>query len=235
LRLPLEGRHGEVECRACHTTAGTATKELGSAKVVLTWADVACERCHVDPHRGKWASAAGGCRSCHTLRSFHEATVDVAMHARFPYPLEGAHRALPCVACHLELNHKPALATLLSAAVQVPPLPFDQKRSACRDCHKNPHGAAFEGASAKNCTACHDERTFVPAVRFDHNRDASFSLKGAHANVPCRRCHPTATDQDGRSLVVYRPLDASCRSCHEGSAKKSGPSFKSPLIRGGTR
>ena len=233
LRLPLEGRHKDVECRACHSAAAVATKELGSARVQLVWPDAACERCHIDPHDGRWANVTEGCRSCHNLRSFHEASVDVAMHATFSYPLEGAHRALPCVACHQELNHKPARSTLVSAAAGIPKLPFDQKRSACRDCHRNPHGAAFEGPSAKNCTACHDAETFVPAVRFNHDRDARFSLKGAHANVPCRRCHPTATGQDGKTFVVYRPLDTSCRSCHAGPS--TGASFKTSLIGGGAQ
>jgi len=232
LALPLEGRHKDVECRACHIALALASKEIGTAKVQLTWPDAACERCHVDPHEGRWANVPGSCQSCHTLQSFHQANVDVAMHATFSYPLQGSHRTLPCVSCHPELNHKAAQSTLLGAAKNVPKLLFDQKRSACRDCHKNPHGAAFEGPSAKNCTACHSEETFAPAVRFDHDRDARFSLKGAHAKVPCGLCHPTATAQDGKTFVVYRPLDTSCRSCHEGASLKSaGP----PLRGGGTR
>jgi class III cytochrome C family protein len=226
LRLPLEGRHAEIECRACHTTAATASADLGSAKVRLTWPDAACERCHVDAHRGRWSKIAGGCRSCHDLRSFHHATVDVAMHAGFSYSLEGAHRALPCVACHAELKHDPAKSTLVSAPAGVPALLFDQKRNGCRDCHRNPHGAAFEGPSAKECTRCHDANVFVPAVRFNHDRDSQFPLKGAHAKVPCARCHPTATGQDGKQFVVYRPLDTSCRSCHEGSSLKSQASLE---------
>ena len=233
LRFPLEGRHKDVECRACHPVAAAMTQELGSAKVQLAWPDAACERCHVDPHQGRWANLAGGCRSCHNLQSFHNAGVDVAMHAKFSYPLEGAHRALPCVACHPELNHKPARSTLVSAAGGVPKLLFDQKRSACRDCHRNPHGNAFEGAAAKNCTACHDSERFVPAVRFNHDRDARFSLQGAHAKVPCRRCHPTATGQDGKTFVVYRPLDTSCQSCHAGSS--TGGSSRTSPKGGGAR
>lgn len=233
LRLPLEGAHEKTECRACHVVAKTATQELGSAKVQLAWTEVACERCHVDPHKGRWATATGGCRSCHDLNSFHRAGVDVAAHDKFSYPLKGAHRALPCVACHAELGHDPARSTLVSGPVGVPALPFDQKRSACRDCHRNPHGASFEDPGAKDCAGCHDEQTFVPATRFNHDRDSRFPLKGAHAKVACRSCHPIATGSDGKTFVMYRPLDTACRSCHAGSTMKASLDSKARGSRSG--
>jgi hypothetical protein len=57
--------------------------------------------------------------------------------------------------------------------------------------------------------------TFRPATRFDHDHDATFSLKGAHAGVPCNQCHPTSRDANGKSVVIYRPVSGKCEACHK--------------------
>jgi len=56
---------------------------------------------------------------------------------------------------------------------------------------------------------------FRPARRFDHNRDAAFSLKGAHANVPCARCHRSVAGPSGKPVVIYRPVPTACEACHK--------------------
>lgn len=223
LAFPLEGAHAGVACRNCHGPVRPglpplpAAKVTGPAKVMLALPETACRDCHADPHGNRYpaGSPLGDCRTCHSTTSFHRSLVDVSLHARFSYPLEGAHRAAPCVLCHKELDHPPAGSTLIGAPRGLPKLPFSGNRSRCRDCHRNPHGNQFtEGKGAKDCESCHDTTTFRPAVRFDHDRDARFPLAGAHERVPCARCHPTGSDASGRPRVLYKPLASACQSCH---------------------
>ncbi len=230
LRVPLDGRHGTIACAACHAAVRPglprltmSRASLGTAHVVLRVPETACADCHVDPHAGRYAAGGafpmpGGCRLCHDTRRFRPSTVDVAMHARFSFALVGAHRAVACVACHAEMRAPEAASTLVLAPRGVASLPFTHTRSTtCRSCHEgdSPHGAQF--ASRKDggaCESCHGTDSFAPASRFDHDRDASFPLAGAHANVPCAACHRTETTGAGKARVVYRPLSGRCESCH---------------------
>jgi hypothetical protein len=61
---------------------------------------------------------------------------------------------------------------------------------------------------------------FRPADRFDHDRDARFSLKGAHATVTCARCHFTRRSAAGKPVVVYRPVSTKCESCHSEAIRR---------------
>jgi hypothetical protein len=189
--------------------------------VLLALGKTACRDCHVDAHAKKTAGTGDAlsraCTACHTSDSFHRTTVDVEAHAAYTFPLEGAHRAVPCILCHTELNHAPAARTLVGDPRGVPDLPFSQRRTRCRDCHETPHGNQFTRKDGESpCSACHDQVAFRPASRFDHDRDAAFALAGAHVKVPCRSCHPRGTDSQGRPQTLYRPLSGTCQSCHGG-------------------
>ena len=61
---------------------------------------------------------------------------------------------------------------------------------------QTPHGDQFDARKDRGrCDACHTVEAFAPAGQFDHDRDASFSLKGAHEGVPCNQCHPTDLEE----------------------------------------
>ncbi len=246
LRLPLAGRHAEVECAACHGPQRTGLPALpgpevtGKARVLLALDAVACRDCHRDPHRGRLSPAAGveasaggagapadsaGCGSCHGADRFRPSRVGVEAHRRYAFPLEGAHQAVPCVACHRELEHGPVGSTLIAASSPMPSIPFDQHRSACRDCHDDPHGAQFAASDAgreRGCRDCHGQDAFRPATRFDHVRDAGFSLEGAHARVACAGCHLSETFPDGVDRVRYRATPRACESCHRDPDGRGG-------------
>lgn len=227
-RLPLEGRHAEVPCRACHggdrpsLPPPAPRASLGTAGVSVTLASAACGSCHVDPHAGRYAppagamATAGDCGACHTAVAFRPSRVDAAWHARFTFALEGAHRAVSCSGCHEELRSAPATATLLGAArgvARFPAAPGPARR--CVACHDNPHGAQFAGRRGGDaCETCHGVVAFAPAPGFDHDRQSAFPLAGAHATVPCASCHPSAV-VDGRAMSVYRPISTRCESCHD--------------------
>ena len=224
-------------CVACHAAsrpglpAPPPTATLGTARVLIRVPEIACASCHFDPHAGRYSAGGAlavgeGCGGCHNAHGFRPTTMSVAMHARFAYRLEGAHRATPCVACHSEMKPAtPPPSTLLLSAKGVASLPYTTRRAAtCRGCHENPHGTQFTTRKDQGaCEDCHDVAAFSPASKFDHDRDASFALKGAHAKVACSGCHkptPGAPSAARGTLVVYRPLSGKCESCHTGGTPK---------------
>ncbi len=226
LRLPLEGRHAEIECAACHGPSRKGLpplpgiQVLGKAGVAIKLKETECVSCHIDPHDGRFAAKGArpypnGCPACHGVRSFRPSTIDVAAHRRYAFPLEGAHRAVACFTCHEEMKHPKTTSSLVMVAWQGPRLLFAAARGGCQGCHENPHGTQFAGKKDRGaCESCHGVDAFRPAARFDHDRDAAFSLKGAHATVPCNRCHPSTLGPGGKPLVIYRPVSGKCENCH---------------------
>jgi hypothetical protein len=146
------------------------------------------------------------------VEAFRPASYDVERHARSRFPLEGAHLATPCVQCHKELRGNGSRPTLLRAAATAP-LPFQIEKRACADCHENPHGAQFRDRKG-GCESCHGLDSFRPASRFDHDKDAAFRLRGAHAGVACERCHKAARDRAGKRVVAYKGVSTRCEDCH---------------------
>ena len=230
-RFPLEGAHERARCEDCHTRAAAGSPEatlLGRARVRMRPASARCEDCHLDPHAGRFASNgerrhAGGCLGCHSRAAFRPSTYDGPAHADSRFPLEGAHRAVPCQRCHVELEHARAAATPRSG----PPteLRFAMRERTCADCHEDPHGGQFRARADRGaCDACHDAQAFAPARHFDHDRDARFRLQGAHARTPCSACHrPGPAGASGSRVVVYRSTPTRCESCHtSGSAPERG-------------
>lgn len=223
LRLRLEGRHAEIECSACHgpNRKGLAplpgVQVLGKAAVALRLTETACTACHVDPHAGRFPR----CADCHGLRSFRPSTVDIAAHRRYKFPLEQAHAAVPCLACHGEMKHPAASSSLLLARWSFAELAFAAPKRGCEGCHESPHGSQFaKRADRGACESCHGSDVFQPATRFDHDRDATFSLKGAHAHVACTRCHVSSPGPLGTPIVIYRPVSGKCEACHGESVRR---------------
>jgi hypothetical protein len=216
---PLEGRHASTRCDACHRALppGPEGDAWGTSRTLLAPPHGSCEDCHVDPHRGAFRSAAArvraeACTACHGLEGFRPSRFDVAAHARTRFPLEGAHRATPCQACHAELASRSPGA---NGSRRDRPLAFTLAKRACADCHRNPHGDQFATRRAGSaCETCHGLDAFAPASRFDHGRDTGFELDGAHARTPCAGCHRTERLAGGATRVVYHPTPSRCESCH---------------------
>ncbi|MDX2262174.1 MAG: hypothetical protein SFU84_10815 [Gemmatimonadales bacterium] len=227
--LPLEGRHATMACVDCHGARRTglpalpATASLGTAAVLFHLSETRCVACHADPHvipgQPRTSDSTATCADCHTAASFRPATVTVASHARYRLPLEGAHRAVPCRDCHTGLPASSPLpvrgATLVAAGKPMARVALGvPKGASCASCHEGPHGTQFATrADSGRCDACHSSDRFVGTLRFDHERQSSFSLKGAHATVACVACHRVES-LNGKAQVRYRPLATSCESCH---------------------
>jgi hypothetical protein len=210
-RYPLLGLHQGVTCSKCH--AETAFRKVGSGEVVTTakfrYESLACTECHEDPHRGttdQWL-AQGGCATCHSEAGWK---VPVFDHATTKFALEGAHVPLACNACHgLEPGAEDERRLLLTGT------PSD-----CAGCHQEPHGGQFASREG-GCAACHSS-TAWNVLFFDHNRDSSYRLEGAHAAAPCSSCHlpDPGTRQAAdptKPVVRYVPLPTRCEACHAGS------------------
>lgn len=115
-RFALTGAHEAVPCNACHAGADS------TRSTVFRISRTDCIGCHAknDPHAGQFAGRP--CESCHATTSFTIAAFD---HTRTRWPLDGAHRSVPCASCH---------------QLETPPgkRPFRRYRplgTQCRDCH----------------------------------------------------------------------------------------------------
>jgi hypothetical protein len=226
LRLTLTGKHAAIACAACHSAQRAGLPpiakgvSLGKAAVLLRPAESTCGDCHLDPHEGRFApqgerAKPDGCVACHDTKAFRPSTVTVEAHHGYSFDLAGAHRAVPCAACHPDMkNRASARSSLVGSGVKFGSLRLASGTN-CTTCHQSPHGEQFAARKdGGRCESCHDLDGFAPATRFDHNRDAAFSLKGAHQGVPCAKCHTTTTGANGQTLVLYRPVSSKCESCH---------------------
>ena len=129
---PLRGAHVRVACGKCHTPAASGRparfKGLGTT--------CGASGCHADPHGGQFASRprGGACASCHTDAAW--ATLVFNHLTDSDFPLDGAHRRLPCADCHRPEGTPPM--------VRYYPLPHR-----CEDCHAvAPPGAGGPGGEA---------------------------------------------------------------------------------------
>jgi Zn finger protein HypA/HybF involved in hydrogenase expression len=185
-RFPLSGAHLTADCEDCH-----APSPQGHFTFVNRSSD--CVACHLGEYQAAQQPnhpALGfptDCIQCHTSVAWPQARFN---HEGTTFPLTGAHRAVPCPACHSDGVYR-------------------GKSSACVSCHQTeyagttnpPHGAA---QFPTECTACHSTAAWTPAT-FDHGATA-FPLTGAHRTVTCSACHA-----DG----VYGGKSTDCVSCHQ--------------------
>ncbi len=186
----LEGRHRDVVCDRCH---GLVTEKVGATPyrqyAGLPAGD--CNACHKDPHAG---ALGGPCAKCHVTTGWRQNVAGTFDHERTRYPLRGKHAAVDCAGCHGGERRKPGFA-------------------ACRDCHRDAHGAAtLQRPRLLACEDCHTVEGYRPA-RFGLSRhdSTSFPLRGAHVAVACDACHkPRAVD----GPADLAPAHAGCVDCH---------------------
>jgi hypothetical protein len=186
-RFPLNGSHRAVDCRKCHEDNRTRALTFRSSSL-------RCESCHKDIHQGIFTALMKekSCGACHTSDSWKQTVFD---HASTKFPLVGKHADLPCMRCH---NEAPRFAALPAA---------------CESCHKDMHQGQFMAVGRTDCGRCHMPEGWKSLV-FDHGTQSSFPLTGAHIKARCSRCHPQERS-DTTVFVRYKPLSATCESCHK--------------------
>ncbi len=202
-RYPLNGSHLAIPCIACHTEITSPDGSYSRFK----FSDLTCHGCHTDAHHGQlnhWIEK-NGCEYCHTTATWHRTSFD---HRLARFPLEGKHREILCLECHTVVSDSTGKST-----VWMKPLVMD-----CAGCHQDIHNGQFiretQGETAARCERCH-----VPVnwreLKFEHNRDASFVLDGAHEKLACRQCHKPTRNRAGSEYIAYRPLGRTCADCHD--------------------
>ncbi len=224
----LTGKHATTACADCHAadraTSVARTADLGTAKFFFHPTHGRCVECHRDPHEGRFAPGGerarkDDCVACHDTNRFRPSSVDPDAHKAARFALEGAHRTVPCFACHKELD------ATVAASAKTRTLAFRIDARACKDCHQSPHGTQFDRRKDGGaCDSCHGLDRFVPASRFDHGKVKSFPLDGAHKKVACARCHPKVTPTGGKPMTLFKPVPSRCEDCHAGDGALKGRS-----------
>jgi len=197
----LEGKHTVVDCKKCHKT-GKLTDPVKFAS---------CTSCHEDYHKGEFKknNVTPDCKTCHSLKDgFDTSLFDFEKHKLTKFPLEGAHLATPCFACHVDekTNH----------------WRFKDKGSSCTECHDDIHKEYITSTyyPKSNCNICHVNDTWN-SVTFDHKK-TKWALKGKHLEIDCKECHITSNDKNS-FIQKFKGLDSNCTNCHE---SKHGNQFE---------
>ncbi len=227
--FPLRGAHADAACESCHLSSDRAPLP---ARVALVRANFVrplsrermlfgrCDACHADVHASQLpvaqTASVQDCQACHTEVKFTPTTFTIAAHDSTRFPLDGAHAATPCSACH------PLLSGAARGSGQVQ---FRHADLACVSCHADPHGGQFAGrhvpgtrpaaatetASRAACTPCHVTAAW-DAVAFDHD-STRYPLRGAHRTLACGKCHTAPAP--GRPIrFAGLPLTCNGAGCH---------------------
>lgn len=186
--FPLVGQHIEVDCKQCHEERFTTAIDFS-----------ACKNCHDDYHEGEFADngVSPDCDQCHSVeRKFDFTSFGFEQHEQTEFPLQGAHLATPCFACHISEDR----------------WSFRDVGSNCFDCHENVHGSEFEVNGTTDCARCHVTDNWIPS-KFDHST-TKFPLEGRHAEVECTACHKSE-ERNGEIVVVYKIESFECIDCHK--------------------
>jgi hypothetical protein len=196
------GRYG-AKCDTCHQPEKWKTIRFDHSRQTKfplrgKHASVSCDGCHKgDLYRDKLATT---CISCHKKDDAHKGQLGpncqqchnenawrlkVAFdHDLTRFPLLGKHAIVPCEECHKSTSFKDA------------PM-------ACSSCHRDEH---HQGTLGSNCALCHTPNDWK-RWRFDHDKQTSFPLTGAHAGLICSACHHEKN-------VTKISLPGSCYGCH---------------------
>jgi hypothetical protein len=202
--FPIEQAHLKASCEDCH---GARTPSGGLRQLAIADAlTKGCVVCHTDddPHRGQFAEQA--CKSCHTEAAWKPSTYDEVRHQRSRLPLQGAHKAVPCAACHV---------------TDVPPAPLAQRfhwegrTMRCDACHttsatiatKDPHRGQF---GAQDCASCHTQEAWDPSTfGKSAHQQTGFPLVGSHDQA-CAACHVKGPND----VTDFIGTPRECAGCH---------------------
>lgn len=203
-QFPLEGAHLALPCLVCHKPVGKPF--FSEPTVHFSMGSKQCADCHSNPHGPELLQKLGqdSCQSCHTLERWTSIQFD---HNQTQFPLLGGHQTQACISCH---HHDNKDQFHLSALNQD-----------CASCHTDIHQGQFASETGQTrCEQCHPNASWEPLL-FDHNRDTTFTLEGAHLQASCQSCHPKIT----RGEIVFsrfKPTGTRCEDCHT-PHKEGGP------------
>jgi hypothetical protein len=195
-KFPLTGKHIDTKCVDCHKK-GAEYKEAPETCI-------ACHKKDDDTAKGHRGLYGEKCDSCHGTKGWKPSTFN--HDADTTYALRGKHRSTKCTDCHTSNPYKEKLTTT------------------CVECHKKdddgPKG--HKGSLGRDCAACHTERDWKEAAKFDHDR-TKFPLVDKHRDVKCADCHTTKDYKDAPKECIgchkkddkhEATLGTQCKDCH---------------------
>ncbi len=217
--FPLAPPHESIDCAKCHTGyVPHRAQKLPADQYKEAFpgrSPQQCEACHADPHDGQFLSAPsrGRCTACHNTSRFTPTQFGEQEHAKCRFPLDGAHTAVACAACH-KLEEKGSVKVRR----------FIPTTTVCADCHKDVHNGAFDTPTSPakvhgktGCARCHATKDFreVAWTADEHKQWTGSALLGKHATTKCDDCHRRATPgaRPGRSPAFAKAPEA-CAECH---------------------
>lgn len=158
-----------------------------------------CFGCH-EAHDAHNTLYGKKCGDCHTEKEWRKIKFD--HDADTTFKLKGEHKELQCDACHK--GHL-----------------FKEKTPAkCSTCHR--FDDVHDGQEGDKCSQCHDEKSWIKKVTFDHDI-TKFPLLGSHPLLTCEDCHASGKYKDEEILcdachkkddVHKRKLTKECELCH---------------------
>jgi len=167
---------------------------------------------HMQAHHPDGSQA--GCEACHALKSWKN--LAGFSHSSTSFRLEGGHAELACERCHRPDNFEAGIRNVVFGAA-----PKD-----CAGCHDDLHGGQFAKPNQPvDCLRCHTAKRWRPAL-FEHDRDSSYALMGAHRDVPCNLCHTQFEEMKGQRVRLYRSIPRTCIACHEPEVAPLKPPVK---------
>lgn len=227
---PLVGVHRTTDCATCHRLlppaeleragiallrSAAAGKAGGPAKVTqFRFPRSGCADCHRDPHAGDSEKYLGkeGCLACHAITQWREVRFD---HGLTKFPIAGLHLKVACLGCHRTTAAGGRLLAPPAASAWAPPREVRLAGAplVCSGCHLDPH----LGQVGAGCERCHGDTSWGPS-RFDHNRDSTYRLEGAHRAVACIGCHFRERNA-GKEVMRLKPLGSACADCHKSTVQ----------------
>ena len=190
---PLEGKHSNVDCKQCHVDRFSKAIDFS-----------ACNNCHEDYHNDEFKKngISPDCKVCHTLeKGFDFSLYTLDLHQTTVFPLDGAHVATPCFACHVSEEDDRWT--------------FKNLGSECVDCHQNIHKDHISDKyyPDNTCTSCHINDAWS-LIDFDHNL-TKWPLEGKHIGLDCRTCHFDISENNTILTQSFNALDSRCVNCHD--------------------
>lgn len=217
--MPLDGRHLEVQCQACHTIPGEG------APRAFRGIGATCDACHADAHHGYFDERAaevepdphGDCALCHTTAGF-DADANAFDHAGWTgFPILGAHAQESCTSCHPSMERPDETKRVFGRVAE-----HFGASGGCATCHADPHEGRFDApdlpatvADREGCARCHEETSFRSFPRgFDHGLWTGFALVEGHAEASCADCHEPLRRPDAAGRTWGPANGSSCADCH---------------------
>lgn len=187
----FDHRLTDFPLRGGHTSSKIRCRDCHQAGKKHRDAPSDCVACHRkdDTHKGKLGNR---CADCHRDTRWKDTVFD---HSKTRFPLTGKHREVGCRDCHKDPK-------------------FKGESTRCVACHrKDDDKRGHKGRFGQKCETCHVDSNWK-TIRFDHDRDTKYPLRGKHRFAKCTTCH---------TGDLYRAkLRTTCAACHQKDDDRKG-------------